>query len=69
VSPCWAGDLHRLLLPFRNSGFIPFGPEPQFGFKETEPKAAEASSKVPLFIDNQPQNNHTDVPNRLRTNM
>ena len=21
------------------------------------------------FIDNQPQNNHTDVPNRLRTNM
>ena len=37
------------VLPLRRSRFIPFSLTRQFGSKETEPKAAEAPSKVPLL--------------------
>ena len=36
------------VVPSRTSRFIPFSLKRQFGFKETEPKAAEAPSKEPL---------------------
>ena len=36
------------VVPSRTSRFIPFNLKRQFGFKETEPKAAEAPSKEPL---------------------